>query len=182
MDGMRLAPRRRLTDMIPTGTRKKVRDGVRVAILVAMALTVVGLLLESHRACARWDHESSGHAWGPTHRYLGEAGIWPLVVIAVIALGQWWAHVGGMALSVVLAVVDLVLAAVVLIAFAITHLLSHVEFLGPGATMLSIGLSAGMLLTLAQLVVEPWVAIAERRVLESSEPVFPSAIVVRSSR
>ena len=182
MDGMRLTPRRRLADMILTGTRKKARDGLRIAILVSVAMTVIGLLLERHHACPRWDHDSPGHAWGPTHRFLSEAGVWPLVVLAVIALGQWWAHVGGMALSVVLAVIDLVLAAVVLIAFTITHLLSHVESVGPGAAFLSIGLSAGMLLTLAQVVVEPWVAIAERRVLERSEPVFPGAIVVRSSR
>lgn len=169
-----LVPRRPLRLIRATGVRARVRAGVRLALGVAIVLATLGVATETHRVCTRW-HQTSPHEWGPRHHVLADLGPWPFVVLAALGGLQWWAHRRRLIVGVVAAVVSAALAFGLLLAYALAHFLDHVDGAGP---LVPIGLVGAFLLAAAQLVVEPVVAVLERRALAATDPVMPRAVAI----
>ncbi|MBK9035028.1 MAG: hypothetical protein IPL61_27820 [Myxococcales bacterium] len=169
-----LVPRRPLRLIDTTGIRKRVRDGVRIALGVAILLAALGFATETHRVCTRW-HQTSPHEWSSAHHVLADLGPWPFVVLVGVVGLQWWAHRRRLIVGVVAAVGSAALAFGLLLAYALAHFLDHVDGAGP---LVPIGLVGAFLLAAAQLVVEPVVAVLERRALARTDPVMPRAVVV----
>lgn len=169
----RLHPRRPLSSVALAGARASWHTAARWLACGLAALSALLVAVEPHRVCDRWG-ACEASDWGPSHTLLQDLGAMPLVLLALVIGLQLM----GKQASFLLRVFTVVGAATTMIfilgTMAFAHFLSSTEG-GDGAVLVA-------LLTFAccvfQMVMEPVLAIGQRRALEASEPVFPRAAVV----
>ncbi|MBK9035029.1 MAG: hypothetical protein IPL61_27825 [Myxococcales bacterium] len=169
----RLGPRRRLRDLTLTGGRRVARTGLRMTIIALAGVTAVAIGIEQHAACpSLGDCDPSDY--GPPHAVYSDTGPAPIVILGILGILQAVAHRRRMMAGILAGLGSLVAAVVALGIVAVAHLLSFVE----GGDGSAFGGLALVLLSLAQVIVEPLLARAERARLERRDPGLPRAAVV----
>ncbi|MEZ4398997.1 MAG: hypothetical protein R3B06_03215 [Kofleriaceae bacterium] len=161
----RLGPRRRLNDVRLTGTRRGVRDGLRVAVLVVAAGAALAYLTSTH-ALGQNDPVT-------THAAIDDLGVVPLVALAAIVGLQLLAWGNSLTARVAVGLVTLVVAFGVTGLMALTHMFTYAEGEDAGlATFALLSLLGG-----GQIFVEPLAAWRERRLLDRADPRLARAVV-----
>lgn len=149
-----------LRTIVTTGWRARVRAGVRLAAVIALALSLVGLFVEDHRACEIAYHPAKPHVWGPTRAIATDLTPRPFILLGLAIAAQLVAHRRRLAAAIVIGPLSAFVALSALMAIAFIHGRAHtitdVQLAAPA-------LLAAAALGLAQLLVEPWLALAERR-------------------
>lgn len=168
-----LRPRRPLSTIALTGARATWHGLMRWTIAGLAGLSALLVATEQHRVCDAWG-SCDASDWGPSHTLLADQGGMPLMLLALIAAFQLFGKDSKFLPRVMTAIGAWITSLFVLAGVAFTHFLSHVEG-GDGAAFLSFLVMAASLL---QIVLEPVLAVRERRALAASEPVFPRAAVV----
>lgn len=170
----RLQPRRPLLGVVLTGGRATWHLIVRLA---ATGFTLLAALLaatERHRVCNAWGRCDSDD-WGPAHTLVSDAGGWPFFLVALILALQLGGLRRSMLPALLTAIGSLVCATILLGVVALAHLLSNVDG-GAGTPFMAFVV---MVLSLAQIVLEPVLVVGQRKQLEARDPMFPRAAVVQ---
>ena len=168
-----LRPRRRLRDLTLTTGRRSASTVIRAVILGLAAMTAVAFAVEDHQVCHSWDECDEGDFEAP-HTLFDDLGPAPLAILAAIVILQIVAIRRRMLAGILTALGSLVAATVAFGLTAFVHLLSSVR----GQDGAAGGALFLMALALAQAILEPLLARAERARLERADPVFPRAAVV----
>lgn len=172
-------PRLAVGALFLTGRRKLTRDRVRLVTLALVVCAIVGYVLERHGVDGSWfGNDKSSDP--PMHSLLSDTGPWPVVLLVFVGLMQLWAYTNRMLFGLLTAIGALIATLVVSAVFLVQHLLSSVDHNAIGELFLPISLAALAIASLVQIVVEPWLAYAERTAIEwpQSEG-LPSAVVVQ---
>jgi hypothetical protein len=170
-------PRRHLTGLALTGARRAVRSTSLTLMTVLAGLCALLHLAERHREAVGggWD-DGEPYEWGPAHSIAGEAYGVPVLFPLVILGACLWARRGfpRALMPAVLAVGNLV---ALVAAWIMAHLFESTD--DPALTILAV-LSAIALAAVGvwMSIVEIAAPILERRRLEATDPVFPTARVV----
>lgn len=178
MHDLRLAPPRRLSDLDTTGWRAWVRGAVRLGLAASLAMAIVSFYVERHRDCTVLHRfETLPHAWSDPRTLHDEMGLAPVVMLALALLGQAFAHRGRLLSAVVLGPVAAMVALGIYLAVIATHFFR--PHMSDGALATAPWLIAAGIIGLAQSAIEPLLASAERKALDSLDPVFPAARAIR---
>jgi hypothetical protein len=162
-----------------TGWRHFVRQSSLVVVGGLAALSALLHLTERHRVdrASTWGEESYDPDWGPAHSLAGESFGMPVIVPLVILATVWWAFRGRLPRAILPALLAAGNLVAVVVAWVNAHLFEDTDtrVLTAGAIITSFLLAAaGIWLFLVEIVV-PFL---ERRRLEASDPVFPTARLV----
>jgi hypothetical protein len=169
-----LQPRRRLTGLALTGARRAVRSASLTLLTVLTGLSALLHLVERHREAlgGGWD-AGEPYTWGPAHSLAGESAGLPVILPLVVLAACLWARRGfPRALLPAVLAVGAFLALVAM--WIAAHLFDTTD--DPPLTVLAILSTVGGALTgIWMAIVEIAAPILERRRLEATDPVFPTA-------
>ena len=169
-----LQPRRHLTGLALTGARRAVRNASLTLLTFLAGLSALLHLAERHREAVGggWD-SGEPYTWGPAHSLAGESAGLPVILPLIVLAACLWARRGfpRALLPAILAVGAFLALVAVWIA---VHLFETSD--DPPLTILAILSTVGAALAGVWLsVVEIAAPILERRRLEATDPVFPTA-------
>ncbi len=164
------ARRRRLRELSLTGARAAWRKGLVIALAGFAVLGVIGGPLPAHRM-------ESDHG-GDVHYGLNEGGLVAMMCFAVVAVVAWTSRRGGFGRAWIAATVSLVASVVTGFVILLSHLLTNVERL-VGDELIATSILGQLIIGPVLLVIEPFLFLRERTLLERSDPVFPTARAIR---
>lgn len=150
-----------------TGARRGARTTMLAGVLAVASLCVVLLVFEAHHVYG-----------GPSHSLLGE-NPWPLLALAVPIIVAALALRRGLASGLLAGFLAFGAAVVNLGILTVVHLLSEVSENAPGHA-LRMALLVMMVAGPLTVIVELSARVLERRHLEATDPVFPTARIVSS--
>lgn len=146
--------------IVTTGWRARVRLAVRLAVIAALVLGAIGLVVEDHAPCRIAYHPAQPHVWGEPRAITEDLTPRPFVLLALAVVLQLVAHRRRLVASIVAGPVAAAAALSALLAIVWIHARAHTI---TGVSLAAPALLAAAALGLSQLLVEPWLALAERR-------------------
>jgi hypothetical protein len=167
-------PRRSLREIDLTGGRLLARRIVFGLAMVSVAITAIALPFASHEASS-WKDST----WSRPHNLLYETAYLPLMVALAIGVGLWWTSRGRLVRAVVMGPFLGVVALFTMAGMAIQHIIlsetrSNIAEVASYLGLFGVFVSGGVIF------VTEWIlVVGERRRLENTDPVFPTARVVR---
>jgi hypothetical protein len=169
----RLRPRRPLSQVALAGARASWHAGARWTASALAALTALMAATETHRVCDSWG-SCDADDWGAAHTVASDLGATPFVLLALV-IGLQLAGKDSKFVARMFSVVGAAIVSIIALGgVALAHFLSKVE--GGDGVVFAALLTTGV--CLFQLLLEPVLAVGQRRALEAREPEFPRAAVV----